>query len=272
MNDSKIEITTPVIFREVLMNNEITNMDFSVRFSDCNEYSRLKLSRLFQFMEEAAIVDAERNGYGLWNLMKAGYTYVITRMKVRLNHTPLLGEDLKVSTWTKEIFKDKVAIKDFSIIDGQGHKLVEGTSSWLLVNLATGKSEAPSASPFPVTLHPDLSAMPEMLDILPLGENPRVVYQEQARNSDMDVNHHVNHCRYVDWVEDCLSKEERKERGIRSLQLNYIHQVGLGEKVDIVRFKDSAHHTVIFGMNAEDMKKDPLTARCHFQARVGFGD
>lgn len=254
------------------MNNEITNMDFSVRFSDCNEYSRLKLSRLFQFMEEAAIVDAERNGYGLWNLMKAGYTYVITRMKVRLNHTPLLGEDLKVSTWTKEIFKDKVAIKDFSIIDGQGHKLVEGTSSWLLVNLATGKSEAPSASPFPVTLHPDLSAMPEMLDILPLGENPRVVYQEQARNSDMDVNHHVNHCRYVDWVEDCLSKEERKERGIRSLQLNYIHQVGLGEKVDIVRFKDSAHHTVIFGMNAEDMKKDPLTARCHFQARVGFGD
>lgn len=254
------------------MDNEITSMDFSVRFSDCNEYSRLKLSRLFQFMEEAAIIDAERNGYGLWDLMKAGYTYVITRMKIRLNHTPLLGENLNVCTWTKELFKDKVALKDFSIQDSQGHQLVEGTSSWLLVNLATGKSEAPSNSPFPIPLHPGKSAMPEMLDILPPGESPRVVYQEQARNSDMDVNHHVNHCRYVDWVVDCLSREERKDRGIRSLQLNYIHQVALGEKVDMVRFKDSTHHTVIFGMNAEDMKKDPFTARCHFQARVGFGD
>lgn len=254
------------------MNNEITDMDFSVRFSDCDEYNRLQLSRLFQFMEEAALVDAERNGYGLWKLMKAGYTYVITRLKVRLNHAALLGENLKVSTWTKELYKDKVALKDFSIVDGQGHQLVEGTSSWLLVNLTTGKSETPSNSPFPIPLHPGKNAMPEMLDILPPGESPRVVYQEQARNSDMDVNHHVNHCRYVDWVMDCLSREELKERGVRSLQLNFIHQVPLGEKVNLVRFKDTNHHAVIFGMNATDMEKDPLTARCHFQARIGFKD
>lgn len=254
------------------MNNEITELKFSVRFSDCDEHNRLKLSRLFQFMEEAAIVDAERNGYGLWNLMKAGYTYVITRMKIRMNHTPLLGENLRVSTWTKEIFKDKVALKDFSIIDDQGHQLVEGTSSWLLVNLKTGKSEAPSASPFPLPLQPGKSAMPELLDILTPGESPRPIYQEQARNSDLDINHHVNHCRYVDWVMDCLTKEEIKERGIRSLQLNFLHQVPLDTKVDMIRFKDSKHHTVFFGMNAEDLQKDPATARCHFQARVGFKD
>ncbi len=223
-------------------------------------------------MEEAAIVDAERNGYGIWKLMKAGYTYVVTRMKIRINHVPLLGENLKIRTWTKEFFKDKVALKDFSVTDSQGHQLIEGTSSWLLVNLTTGKSENISASPFPVPLCPDKSAMPEMLDILPPGESPRAIYQEQARNSDLDINHHVNHCRYVDWVMDSLTREEIKERGVRSLQLNYIHQIALDEKVDIIRFRDSTHHTVIFGMNAEDMKKDPFTARCHFQARVGFGD
>ena len=254
------------------MDNEITNLDFTVRFSDCDEYNRLKLSRLFQFTEEAAFVDAERNNYGIWKLLQAGYTYVVTRMKVRMNHVPLLGENLKISTWTKEIFKDKVAFKDFSVTDSQGHQLIEGTSSWLLVNLRTGKSEYISASPFPVSLTPGKSAMPETLDILPPGESPRLIYQEQARNSDLDVNHHVNHCRYVDWIMDCLTREEIKERGVRSLQLNYIHQIPLHEKVNIVRFSDSMHHAVFFGMNASDMELDPATSRCHFQARVGFGD
>ena len=82
----------------------------------------------------------------------------------------------------------------------------------------------------------------------------------------------MNHCRYVDWVLDALDRTEIRNRGIRSIQMNYIYQVPLGEKVDVVRFKDSKHHAVLFGMNAEDMKGNPLKARCHFQARIGFND
>ena len=50
------------------MTSEITVLKFTVRFSDCDEHGRLKLSRLFQFMEEAAIADAERNGFGIWHV------------------------------------------------------------------------------------------------------------------------------------------------------------------------------------------------------------
>ncbi len=254
------------------MNHEITELKFSVRFSDCDEYSRLKLSRLFQFTEEAALADAERNGYGLWSMMKAGVGCAITRMKLRLNHfAPLLGENLTVTTWAKENYKDKVIYKDYIIRDGQGNIMVEGTSSWLLVDLKTGKALPPSASPYPIPIIKE-EALPEKLDILPIGFFPKKVDQVQGKNTDIDINHHVNHCRYVDWVLDALTKEEMKERGVRSIQLNYIHQVPLHEKVDILRFKDSKHHAVFFGMNAEDMKGNPLKARCHFQARVGFGE
>jgi acyl-ACP thioesterase len=79
----------------------------------------------------------------------------------------------------------------------------------------------------------------------------------------------VNHCRYVDWIIDCLSKQELKERGIRSIQLNFVQQVPLGANINIIRFKDTNHHAVFFGMNA-DMEKSPTTNRCHFQVRVGF--
>lgn len=250
--------------------NEVTELKFTVRFSDCDEYNRLKLSRLFQFTEEAALSDAERKGYGLWNMMKAGYGCAVTRMKLRWNHTPVLGEELRVSTWAKENYKDKVIYKDYFVQDSRGNVLMEGTSSWLLVDLKTGKAVAPSISPYPVPILEGKDALPEKLDVLSMGLFPKVIDQVQGRNTDMDVNHHVNHCRYVDWVLDALSREEIKNRGIRSIQMNYIHQIPLGEKVDIVRFKDTKHHVVLFGMNAEDMKRNPLKARCHFQARVGF--
>ena len=158
------------------MMSEITELKFTVRFSDCDEYGRLKLSRLFQFMEEAAIADAERGGFGLWRMIKAGYTSAITRMKVRIKHTPVMGEELHVSTWIKEIYKDKVVLKDYAVIDSQGHALAEGTSSWILVNLKTGFAEPPSNSPYPFPIQLEKSAMPEMLSVLPMGEEPQLVY------------------------------------------------------------------------------------------------
>jgi acyl-ACP thioesterase len=80
------------------------------------------------------------------------------------------------------------------------------------------------------------------------------------------MNKHVNHCRYVDWVTNSLDAQELKSRRIRSIQINYISQIPLGSKVNIVRFKNTNHHAYIFGMNADDM------TQCHFQARIGFAD
>ena len=248
------------------MEQGITTKSFEVRFSDCDHHSRLKLSNLFLFMEETAIADAERNGFGLWKMMKAGYTTVITRMKVRMLHTPVWGEQLTISTWAKEFYKDKVCLKDYSILDSQGNSIAQATSSWLLVNLKTGKSENPANSPYPIPLHPGKDALPEMMDILNPEIDPRVVHQEQAHYSDLDMNNHVNHCRYVDWVMDSLDADELKTRRIRSIQINYISQIPLGSKVNIVRFKNTNHHAYVFGMNADDM------TQCHFQARIGFAD
>src|SRR5690554_8088007 len=79
------------------MNPEITTKTFSVRFSDCDHHSRLRVSNLFRFMEETVISDAEKNGYGIWKMVKHGYTYAISRIKLRLHHTPLWGEKLNRS-------------------------------------------------------------------------------------------------------------------------------------------------------------------------------
>ena len=163
------------------MEPEVTTKNFEVRFSDCDHHSRLKLSNLFLFMEETAIADAEQNGFGIWKMMKAGYTTVITRLKIRLLHHPVWGEKLSISTWAKDIIKDKVCLKDYSILDAQGHSIAQATSSWLLVNMKTGKAENPANAPYPIPLIQGKNALPEMMDILDPQVDPQIVATEIAK-------------------------------------------------------------------------------------------
>lgn len=249
------------------MDKEITEHVFPIRFSDCNPKSRLRVSAFFDFMEETAILDAEENGFGIWKMVQQGYTSVISRIKLRINYTPRWGEKLHVSTWTKSIYEHKVALRDYSITDDNGNMIAEATSSWLLVNLQTGRSEDPELTPFIPNLYPEKSAISERLELIDVRPNPQILLTKTAAYSDIDMNCHVNNCRYVDWILDALFLDPgMKGKEIRSLQINFLAGIPLGENVHLVRFENSNHHAYIFGVSA----KDP--AKVHFQARIGIVD
>lgn len=247
------------------MDKEISEYVFPVRFSDCDSASRLRVSSFFDFMEETAILDAEKNGIGIWKMVENGYTTVISRIKLRINHVPVWGEKLRVSTWTKSIYEHKVAIRDYSVRDERGSVIAEATSSWLLVNLRTGRAEDPESAPFLPALYPEKNAISENLELLIPRENPRAVLSKRACYSDLDMNRHVNNCRYADWVLDALFLDPAfRKMPIRSIQMNYLSEVSAGEEISLLRFENSNHHAYIFGVNAQDSSK------VHFQARVGF--
>lgn len=247
------------------MDKEISEYVFPVRFSDCDSASRLRVSSFFDFMEETAILDAEKNGIGIWKMVENGYTTVISRIKLRINHVPVWGEKLRVSTWTKSIYEHKVAIRDYSVRDERGSVIAEATSSWLLVNLRTGRAEDPESAPFLPALYPEKNAISENLELLLPRENPRAVLSKRACYSDLDMNRHVNNCRYADWVLDALFLDPAfRKMPLRSIQMNYLSEVSAGEEISLLRFENSNHHAYIFGVNAQDSSK------VHFQARVGF--
>ncbi len=246
---------------------EIKEYVFPVRFSDCDAASRLRVSSFFDFLEETAILDAEASGFGVWKMVQNGYTSVISRIKLRINHVPLWGEKLRVSTWSKSIYKQKVVLRDYSVLDERKNLIAEATSSWLIVNLKTGRSENPEEFPFLPEFFPEKSALSENLELLEPRPNPQIVLSKTAAYSDIDMNRHVNNCRYAEWILDALFADpEMKRKKIRSLQINYLAQISPGETVQMVRFDNSNHHAYIFGINAENPQK------LHFQARIGISD
>lgn len=242
---------------------DIFSKEFVVRFSDCDYTSRAKLSTLFRFMEECAVLCAEENGYGLRKLFRFGYTLVLSRQKLRITHTPVEGETLRVDTWIKST-EGKVAWMDFSFSDSRGNAIAQATTSWLLISLKEMKAVDFTEFPMEMPVVPGREALSEKIDILNPGEEPSIAYSREARYSDLDLNMHVNNCKYVEWCMDAFSLDELKSRQVRSVQMNYLSQIPFGEKTALVRFKDTHHHSMIFGVAADDPTK------IRFQARIGF--
>lgn len=243
--------------------DKVFQREQTVRFSDCDYTSHVKLSSLFLFMEECAVADAEWSGYGLHRLIGSGYALLISRQKLKMIHYPVEGERLIISTWVKRI-EGKVAWRDFSIVDSLGRAVAHATTSWILVNLKTGRAVDFSEFPFPVEILPEKDALSDLLEVLLPGEAPKELGERKAHYSDLDLNCHVNHCRYVEWCLDAFSLEELRLHPIRSIQLNYLSQISFGEKTKIIRFADSTHHAKLFGVSGDD------ETIVRFQARIGF--
>ena len=243
----------------------VTSRKFSIGFFDCDLFAYLRISKLCEFFQETALAQLREQGFDYLSMIrKDKYTIVLSRIKIRVSHLPLWGEEISVSTWLKDYNPEKVAWNDYDVRDSQGNSIIQATSSWLLIDLSTGKAIPFSEGPYRFAISPELSALPGGIDLLEPKGTPHAVLVKEVKYSDVDLNTHVNNCRYSDWVLDTISIEELKKRRIRSIQLNYMRQVPYNEKVILMRFPESRYHTVIFGINEGNPEL------VHFQARVGF--
>jgi acyl-ACP thioesterase len=238
---------------------------FKISFFDCDASAYLRISRLFEFFQETALAYLRDQGFDFLSMIKKDkFTLVISRIKLRISHLPLWGEEISISTWLKGFNPEKVAWGDYDVRDSQGNSIMQATSSWLLIDLRDGKAKPFKEGPYHFEISPELNALPEAIDLLEPSGMPKTALVKAVRYSDIDLNYHVNNCRYSDWVLDTVNMEELKERRIRSIQLNYMQQVEYNAKVALMRFPNTRHHVVIFGVNEEHPEQ------VHFQARVGF--
>jgi len=238
---------------------------FTVDFFDCDTFANLRISRLCEFFQETSLAHLRDQGFDYLSMIKKdNFTLLISRIKLKISHLPLWGENIFISTWLKNINPEKVAWGDYDVRDEQGNSIIQATSSWLLIDLKDGKAKPFSEGPYRFEMHPELSALPETIDLLEPPGMPKTVLVKDVKYSDIDLNNHVNYCRYSDWVLAAISMVELKERMHRSIQLNYMQQVEYNTKVALMRFPESRHHIVIFGVNQEQPEQ------VHFQARLGF--
>lgn len=220
--------------QEVKYMQSIWNEEFFVKSYEVDYNKRTKLNSLFNYMQEAAYNHACRLGAGYEELTRQGFLWVLSRVKIQIERYPEWEEKIKLETWPKGVNR-LFALRDFIFRDERNQSIALATSAWLVLDSDTMKLQKVQSLPFSLPDNDGRYALNEELGKL---DNQSIFDFEAERTavySDIDVNQHVNNAKYVEWILDCFSQEAFLNKHLKSLQLNYLSQTRLGERITLKR-------------------------------------
>ncbi|WP_081581694.1 acyl-[acyl-carrier-protein] thioesterase [Pararhodospirillum photometricum] len=215
---------------------------------------RLGLVGLLQILQDMAWRHAQHLGHGYDDMIAAGTLWVLTRFTLRLTGPwPAWGESVTVNTWARPPAA-AVVLRDYEVLVG-GEKIAEATASWLTLDAQTRR-------PLKTSLNDEALQAGRREGALSL-EPAKLRWQNGlsevgaavVRNSDLDLNGHVNNTHYAQWILDTLPPSAFECFRLSSYEVNFLAESLLGDTV-ILETSPLADDTalVIQGRRASDDK------------------
>lgn len=204
------------------------NYHLSAVDMDC--YNRLRCSRILSILQEvagdhSALLDVSR-GY----LMEQDLFWAVIRHRICITRLPRSGENITVKTWpmpTTRTAYPRAAVA----YDEQGQELFRSISLWVLMDFRTRAMVLPGKSGVLVEGHTE-----GIEPAAPGSLAPRMLESSEHRGvkfTDLDVNGHMNNCRYLDWVADLLPSSFHKENHPAEITLCYLSEAKEGEELTL---------------------------------------
>jgi acyl-ACP thioesterase len=158
--------------------------------------------------------------------------WVFTRQELRMNRWPAFNETVTLSTWLRPP-KSVFIFRDYELFCGE-EKVGECTSSFTLIDSRTRKLAAPDWSPFRGIWKEEgnLALNPRKLPLTQEGED---LAEFEVRNSDLDLNQHVNNTKYAQWILDAVPLSDLKSAELKGYEINFLAETRKGDRILVRR-------------------------------------
>lgn len=240
------------------MNNIVKyTKPYSVVARDSDFMQNIKLSSLFSYFEDIAGLHASELGIPRETLYeKHGCVWVVSRTKVEILKYPVWNDEVIFETWPQVPQRFQVD-RDYYVKDKDGNILIKGSSIWVLIDYKTRhlvKTDILDDYSQGVVKE---RALESKLSQIRLKGEESTCYSRVIRNSDIDMNRHVNNAHYPDYVMDCYPIEFLKDHPVSSLQVNYLNEALEGEEIVFSKFisEDNPLKHYILGCSKVDNKQ-----------------
>ncbi|MDE2184339.1 MAG: acyl-[acyl-carrier-protein] thioesterase [Alphaproteobacteria bacterium] len=197
-----------------------------------DDRKRLGFVGLLNLLQDAAWIHARALGWGYEDLIRRGTIWVLARQKVLMDGRPLWGDTVTIRTWGRPA-SGAIAVREYEIAAG-GRKLGECTTSWLILDAATRRPHKFDHAAFNQVCRTDGLLAIEARKITP-RDDLKAVDSIRVRNSDLDVNGHVNNTRYAQWILDSMAPEELAALEIADYEVNFLAETRVGDTIVIER-------------------------------------
>ncbi len=200
-----------------------------LRSKDVDLYRRLRLSRLFELLQEAAITHTEQLGMGREKTLDRGLLWVVTLQRAEIARMPEYDEQVTLRSWpgkTMHVFFPR----HYLLEDEAGLPLVRANALWMLVDQNTRRMVFPDR--WGIVIDGE-----ERQGELALPASPARLPLTRERSftvpfSYVDLNGHMNNTRYFDLMEDCLP-DPAAGRKLREISTEYSSEAKLGDTLSV---------------------------------------
>ncbi len=203
---------------------------FTVTDLQCDRFGRLKPSAILWLVQEMAGRHCIRLGLDWQTLANRGMFWAIIRHRVRINRMPKKHEAIRVETWPMPT--SRVAYpRNVVAYDKDGKELWRSTSLWVLMDMENRSMILPGKSGVEVcgTLQGDELPIPASLPPAALS----TCEGRTVRFTDLDINGHMNNCRYLDWAADLLPSQFHEAYTLQDFTLGYLAEAREGDSLQI---------------------------------------
>lgn len=226
-----------------------------------NLRQRAGLYGILKLIQDVGWQHAVKIGF---NFSAEGMMWVFTRQRLEMSRWPEWNETVRIDTWLRPAGGSPFVFRDYELYVGS-EKVGECTSSFTVIDSHTRKLSTPDWSPFAGVWRQDHALTLSPQKILPLKEAVDLGGFE-VRNSDLDLNDHVNNTKYAQWILDAVPLEALKTADLEEYEINFLAESRKGDLISVQR-GGSETEPVFQGLRKAD-GKIVFTARMKLAAPV----
>ncbi len=195
-----------------------------------NPQRKLGLYALLNILQDVSWAHGLSLGLGRDDDVASKVAWVLGRQRIVMRAWPSWGETVEAETWLRP--PGRSTINRDSLIRVNGNAVGEATTVLLMLDMATRKTVRTE------TLGPGIPFHVDPRVALDAGKIEAIRGLEDlarfdVRNSDLDMNQHVNNTRYAQWILDSIPIDWHRRFALMEYEINFLAETHLGDAVTI---------------------------------------
>ncbi len=203
---------------------------YDIKVYESDSLQRGGIVTIFNYFQNTAWIHYSRVDTARGPFLSGNQIWAMTRVEIHLERTPRWQEVVEVETWSRGMDR-LMAFRDFVVRDTQERRIASGAATWVILDLETRRIQPLSGIAGRWPSKPGVLAINKNAEKVESAANPAFDEPFRVRYSDMDVNHHVNSARYIQWMLDSLGSEFLQSHETRKAEVNYMDEAMPGDEV-----------------------------------------
>jgi medium-chain acyl-[acyl-carrier-protein] hydrolase len=212
------------------MSNLFGSYEYHVNSIFVNTQRKLGLYSLLNFIQDVAWRHATERGFGFSATYSSSVFWVLTRQRLVMETWPDWGDKVRINTWIRRPHGPYV-IRDFEIFANE-KKVGECVTTWVMLGIESRRPVKDG-----IDLYEKFAKTEGVLSLdtskIEFKHELKTVESFKVRNSDLDMNQHVNNTRYAQWVLDSIPVEWLSKYRLHEYEVNFLAEAKSGDVVEV---------------------------------------